>query len=191
MAGTTQPSSRWQEMPDFTCELAFNQGKKAMSEEDSRKTVWRHVSDIGTCMLVTHSGGEVRARPMRGIIEAEEGTVWFFTDRDSVEHDQVQQDTPSCLTYSDVKGQTFVALSGRLAVVEDRAEIDRLWNEGVEVYFPQGKDDPSLVLLKFDADHGEYWDAPSSKIVLAIKFLQAKMTGERPDLGKRGGASLS
>jgi general stress protein 26 len=159
-----------------------------MNEEESRQLVWRHVGDIGTCMLVAPFAGKVRARPMRGIAEPDDNAVWFFTDCETSQ--QVEPDSPSCLAYADVRGQAYVSLSGRIAPVKDKAQIDRLWSEAVETYFPGGKDDPSIQLLRFSAEHGEYWDSPSNPIVLAIRFLQAKITGERPELGTKGQARL-
>lgn len=42
--------------------------------------------------------------------------------------------------------------------MRDRALIDRLWQEDWRLWFPEGKDDPSLCLLKVSAERGEYWD---------------------------------
>jgi general stress protein 26 len=83
-----------------------------------------------------------------------------------------------------------VSVSGRITRILDRDPIQELWNDGAESYFPEGVDDPRLVLLRFDPVTGEYWESPSSPIVLAIKFLEAKITGERPNLGSNGQARL-
>jgi general stress protein 26 len=74
--------------------------------------------------------------------------------------------------------------------VLDHATIAEMWDETAAGYFTAGPDDPRVVLLRFEPDMGEYWTAPSSKIVLAIKFLEAKLLGERPSLGARGRTSL-
>ena len=41
-------------------------------------------------------------------------------------------------------GRRFVSLSGVASVVDDRALIEELWSESWKVWFPKGKDDPSL-----------------------------------------------
>jgi general stress protein 26 len=74
--------------------------------------------------------------------------------------------------------------------VLDKAEINELWNEEVGSYFSDGPDDPRLIVLRFEPREAEYWTAPSSPIVIAIKFIQAKITGERPSLGSNGRTSL-
>jgi general stress protein 26 len=55
-------------------------------------------------------------------------------------------------------------------VDNDRAVIDRLWNRFVAVWYEGGKDDPKLVLLRFDAEHAEIWLNESS-IFTGIKLL--------------------
>jgi general stress protein 26 len=163
-----------------------------MSQASSRELIWKHVNHIGTCMMVTmNPEGGVRSRPMRGTIDEPGNAIWFFTDRDTDKDEDVQRDARACLTFADPRDQTYVSLSGRIALIHDRDMIAAHWNDGAEVYYPNGKDDNSVVLMKFTAESGEYWDAPSSPIILAIKFLQAKVSGERLELGTQGGARLS
>jgi general stress protein 26 len=154
-----------------------------MSQADSRRVIWSHIQNIGTCMLVTYDGEDMRARPMRGIARPDENAVWFISDAHSEKDDELAAHPRACLTFADMKDQNFVSLSGSVTRVDDRAIVAELWNEAAEAYFPNGKDDPSVILLKFVAAKGEYWDSPSNPIILAIKFLQAKMTSERPNMG--------
>jgi general stress protein 26 len=54
----------------------------------------------------------------------------------------------------------------------------------VKAWFPDGVDDPRLILLKVTPETAEYWDGTSSKIVLAFSLLKAIVTGDQPDAGK-------
>ncbi len=61
------------------------------------------------------------------------------------------------------KGHDFFAcLAGTVTQDNDRAEIDKLWNKQVEAWFPAGKDDPNLALLRFDIDSAELWETDIS-----------------------------
>jgi general stress protein 26 len=163
-----------------------------MDQPTSRELIWKHIKHIGTCMMVTTKpDGGVRSRPMRGTPDDAAGAIWFFTDKDTDKDEDVRRDARACLTFADIHDQTYVSVSGRLSLVHDRDQIAFHWNAGAEAYYPNGKDDNSVVLMKFTAESGEYWDAPSSPIVLAIKFLQAQASGERPDMGTQGSARLS
>lgn len=61
------------------------------------------------------------------------------------------------------KGHDFFAcLSGNVVQNNDRAQIDKLWNKQAEAWFPGGKDDPNLALLRFDIDSAELWETDIS-----------------------------
>jgi general stress protein 26 len=56
----------------------------------------------------------------------------------------------------------FACLDGEIRIDNDFAQIDKLWNKHVEAWFPGGKDDPNLALLRFDIDSAELWEADMS-----------------------------
>ena len=61
------------------------------------------------------------------------------------------------------KGHDFFAcLSGTIAQDNDFGTIDKLWNKQVEAWFPGGKDDPNLALLRLDIASAELWEADMS-----------------------------
>ena len=61
------------------------------------------------------------------------------------------------------KGHDFFAcLSGDVRQDNDRAMINKLWNKQVEAWFPGGKDDPNLALIRFDIDSAELWETDIS-----------------------------
>ena len=61
------------------------------------------------------------------------------------------------------KGHDFFAcLDGHVQIDQDRAMIDKLWNKQVEAWFPGGKEDPNLALLRFDIDSAEFWETDMS-----------------------------
>lgn len=163
-----------------------------MAEAKARELIWKHVTDIGTCMMVTaNSDGGIRARPMRGTVDQDGNAIWFFSDRDTDKDEDVERNPRCCLTYADTHDQTFVSVSGHITLIHDREQIDAHWTEGAEIYYPHGRNDENILLMKFVPEVGEYWDAPSSPIVIAIQFLQAKVSSERPELGTQGVARLS
>jgi general stress protein 26 len=48
--------------------------------------------------------------------------------------------------------------------------IDKLWNNPVEAWFPGGKQDPNLALLRVDIDDAELWETDMS-ITGKVKML--------------------
>jgi len=59
------------------------------------------------------------------------------------------------------KGHDFFAcLHGQVSQETDQATFDRLWDNRVEAWFPNGKAD--AVLLRFDVDSAELWETDVS-----------------------------
>lgn len=52
----------------------------------------------------------------------------------------------------------YLSIAGVASVVRDRRRIEEVWKESFRVWFPDGADDPHLVLIHFTPDRTEYWD---------------------------------
>src|SRR3546814_16477602 len=77
------------------------------------------------------------------------------------------------------KGQDFFAcLSGRVLIDNDRAMIDKLWSKLLEAWFPCGKTDPNLALLRFDIDEAELWEDDMSLPGKLKMYMVGKMRAE-------------
>lgn len=86
--------------------------------------------------------------------------VWFFTGRDN----KLATGGPAMAQFV-AKGHDFFAcLHGVLAEEPDRAMIDRLSSRQIDAWFPQGRDDPNLLLLRYDLDSAEMWQADANMI---------------------------
>lgn len=152
--------------------------------EQALAFIWKNVERIGSCMMVTQAGSAIRARPMHGSARHEENAIWFFTSKSAPKDEEIRQNPEVCLCYSDVGSNTYISLSGAIEPDDSREKIRELWNPGAQAYFPAGPADPNVLLLKFSPHAGEYWDAPSNPVVIAVQFIKARVTGERAKLGE-------
>lgn len=133
-------------------------------------------------MLVTRTDdGDLRGRPMAVADLDEDGSLWFLTQRDAPKIDEIAHDSHvGVVMQGDFK---YISISGKAKTVEDRAKVAELWSEGWKTWFPGGKDDPKLQLLKVEPNAGEYWDNSwSSGIKYLFKAGKAFLTGTRPDV---------
>ena len=87
-------------------------------------------------------------------------------------------------------GDGWVSVSGTASVTHDPATIDRFWNSHAEAWFDGGRDDPAVALLKVEADSAEYWSVEDPKLVTAVKYARARLTGQQPDLGENHAVEL-
>jgi general stress protein 26 len=141
------------------------------------------VKKFRIAMLTTVSAdGALTSRPM-AVQEAEfDGDLWFFAQRDSDQVRQLRADPTIGVALS--SSDTWVSISGTAELVQDQAKARELWNTAVEAWFPNGPDDPEVVLLKVHADGAEYWDSPGSKVMTVLSYAKSKLTGNRPDVGE-------
>jgi len=156
-----------------------------MPRQEQLDKMWSMIRDVQFAMMVTRDeDGHLRSRPMANQqADAFDGSLWFFTYADTPKVDETNREHQVCLAFADASRQTFVSVSGHAEIVRDKAQIDRLWREPLATWFPKGKDDPRIALIKVVIEKAEYWDAPSSTMVHAYGYLKAKLTGEPPKPG--------
>jgi general stress protein 26 len=164
--------------------------RRETDTEANRDAIWAHARSIGICMMVTRDGGSLRARPMTPVFRTGQNAVWFLADAKDHKDDEIAAAPEGCLAFAEPRSQCYVSISGRFSVVREQAVIDALWSEGAEAFLPQGKDDPSVILLRFEPERGEYWDAYPGAIARAYAFVASAVTGERPVPGETGRADM-
>ena len=153
-----------------------------MSQEQVQK-IWGMIKDIKFAMLTSDDGGHLRSRPMIASQKEFDGVLWFFTRVHAHKVAEVQHEDRVNVSYADGSAQNYVSLSGTAALVRDPASIAEHWSEAMRTWFPKGRDDPDIALLRVDVQQGEYWDAPNSTMIHAYGYLKARLTGESPHPG--------
>lgn len=140
------------------------------------------VTGFDTAMLVTVTpDGELRSRPMAVGAFDDDGTMWFLTQSDAPKLEEIAHDSQVNVVMQ--SSRQYVSISGRATPVRDRAKVDELWNEAWRVWFPEGKDDPRLMLVMVRSHKGEYWDSSGAAgIKYMIEAGKAYLSGTRPDV---------
>lgn len=144
------------------------------------------IKEIDFCMLTTvDENGDLHSRPMssNGDIDAR-GDIWFFTNLSSHKVSEIEKLPKVNVSFADPDDQRYISVSGTAQLVRDRAKIDELWRPQFKMWFPGGKDDPEVALLRVRLEKAEYWDSPSSTIGYALSFVSSLVTGKEPDLGE-------
>lgn len=144
------------------------------------------IKDIDFCMLTTiDEKGDPHSRPMssNGDIDPN-GDLWFFTSASSHKVDEINESPKVNVSFADPQNQRYVSVTGLAELVRDRNKIDELWRPEFKMWFPNGKDDPDVALLRVTLEKGEYWDSPSSAIGYALSFVSSLVTGKQPEFGE-------
>ncbi|MCK8494584.1 MULTISPECIES: pyridoxamine 5'-phosphate oxidase family protein [Spirosoma] len=143
------------------------------------------IKDIRIAMLTTQEvDGDFHARPMATHQMDEDGTMWFFTYDNSNKVAEIRNNERIALGFSDPGSEVYVSTSGYAEVVKDQAKINELWSDFLKTWFPNGKDDPNIALLKVTTHAGEYWDRPGGKMVKLFEMAKGAITGAADKTGR-------
>ncbi|WP_411833088.1 pyridoxamine 5'-phosphate oxidase family protein [Pseudoxanthomonas mexicana] len=132
--------------------------------------LWKALRSDMTMMLGLAQAEAGHLRPMTAQIEQDRSPIWFFTSRETELVRHLEGTREAVATFADKGHDLFATLRGTLTLDNDRVVIDRLWNRFVAAWFEDGKDDPKLALLRFDAREAEVWLNEYS-LVAGVKLL--------------------
>jgi general stress protein 26 len=151
-----------------------------MVTSDAHGHLYKLLQNFSTGMLASQSADGFHARPMAIAQLQPDADAYFATDARSSKITEINANPLVLITFQN--SSEFASLYGRASIVTDRALIEKLWSEGWRVWFPGGKTDPNLVLIRVEAQTGEYWDNSGSEgLKYLFEGLKAYVTGRRPE----------
>lgn len=130
----------------------------AVDTHELKQHMWDKL-EKGPFMMVGLAGGNSHSEPLTAQLDKDQvDTLWFFIGKDN----RLAKGGPATAQFVS-KGQDFFAsLSGSVVIDNNQAMIDKLWSKSVEAWFPGGKSDPNLALLRFDIGDAELWESDIS-----------------------------
>ena len=143
------------------------------------------ITDIRIAMLTTlEQDGDFHTRPMATHDMDADGTMWFFTYDNSHKVEEVEKDPRVSVAFADPGSELYVSTIGTAEIVKDKVKINELWSDFLKTWFPKGKDDPTIALLKVTIHGGEYWDRPGGKMVKLFEMAKGAITGDADKTGR-------
>lgn len=159
----------------------------AVDHKQAEKRLWKELGRHRQGMLGVVGGAPHHFQPMTQFNEPEARTIWFFTRTDTDLVHQIDEGK-AMFVIQDDKFQACIG--GRLHLDPDRSKIDAFWNPMVAAWYPDGKDDPRLALLRFDLEDAELWMTDAGPIKVAFEVVRANLGDRTPDLGDRAHLDL-
>lgn len=139
------------------------------TEHTLEEKLWNALASDRTVMLGLDGVEDGHSRPMTAMVEGQHGPIWFFVGKPNAVVDNLSSSRRAIAAFSAKGHELFASIHGNLSVDQDRDVIDRLWNPFIAAWF-DGKDDPKLVLLRFDPEHAEVW-LNESNMLAGMKML--------------------
>jgi general stress protein 26 len=102
-------------------------------------------------ILITNGlDGFPAARPMGTLCVEEDFTVYYATVASMDKCAQIRADPKAAVYWPNLgeSGYGWVLLKGQAELTTEPAVLDRFWKEEYVRYFPQGRDDPSYIIIR-------------------------------------------
>ena len=126
--------------------------------QEIKQTMWDKMADSPFVMVGltdTHQHSEpLTAQLDKDLVD----TLFFFVGKDN----RLIGGGAAMAQFVSKGHDFFACLSGTISESNDPAMIDKLWNKQVEAWFPGGKSDPNLALIRLDIDSAELWETDIS-----------------------------
>lgn len=124
-------------------------------EKKLREEFWKAFEDSPFIMIRREIAGG-HAEPMTAQLDRDaHHTIWFYTSRDN----RIAAGGPAMAQFSSKGHDVFACLAGTLVEETDVARIDKHWSKQVEAWFEGGRQDPRMMMLRFEIAEAEVWTA--------------------------------
>ena len=174
-------------------------GREEAPEVELKQLFWEELNDSPFVMLGLVGVEDSRTRPMTAQVDVpkggdknEGGPIYFFASRTEHLVTGMGQSHRAVATYASKGHKVFAHIHGTLGLSNDREVIDRLWNPIIASWYEDGKDDPDLALIRFDADSANIWKAETGATLkaAAMKALFDVDPGKQHEQDNRADVQL-
>lgn len=151
--------------------------------------LWKELGEHQQGMLGVVGGTPHHFRPMTQMVDKDNHhALWFFTRTDAELLREAEEGKAMFILQSD---KFQACIGGRLHRDDDKAVVDKFWNPIVASWYPEGKDDPHLAVLRFDLEDAELWLNEAGLIRFVFETAKANLTKTQPDVGDRASLNLN
>lgn len=150
--------------------------EKHPDPEKMKHQFWEAMSKSPFVMLQLDSDLD-SAAPMTAQLDKDANSaIWFFTYRDN----RFAKLGPATAIFSSKGHDVFARFHGVLSEETSRERLDKQWDNTVEAWFPGGKDDPKLLMMRMDLGDASIWCGDMSMITVGKMLLGMDVTNDHP-----------
>lgn len=123
--------------------------------DDLKNKFWNALADSPFLFLQLDADPN-SAIPMTAQLDKHaDSAIWFFTRKDHT----FAKGGPATATFAGKGHDMFARFTGTLSAEHSRERLEKQWSSVVEAWFPEGKDDPNLLMLRMDLGRAEIWNS--------------------------------
>ena len=83
-------------------------------------------------------------------------SAWFVTETNSPKIAELQKNPNAAIYGFDMEAMAEFRLFGHVELLSDSASRRKIWSDDFLQHFPDGVDSPTMIVLRFNTDHGFY-----------------------------------
>ena len=122
-------------------------------DPEIREAFWKALAH-SPFMMVRLDQADSGGQPMTAMLDSDaHGKIWFFM----ASNNTLAPGGAAHAELSDKGHSLFAALNGTLQREDDATVRDKLWSGKVAAWFKEGKDSPSVLLMRFDIADAHVW----------------------------------
>lgn len=146
------------------------------------------INDITTCLFCTDlkTDDGATCRPMAVIKVCDQGNIWFFSEKNSDKNKAIANDKNVQLFFSHPAKSSYLLVNGEAEIILDKTKIEELWTPLAKVWFKEGKDDPTISIIKVKPTTAYYWDTDGNRMINFLKMITSVVTGADLVTGTQG-----
>lgn len=146
------------------------------------------VDEIKICLFCTDlkTNDVSTCRPMSVMKVCGQGNIWFFSEKSSDKNKAIEEDKHMQLFFSHPAKGSYLIVNGEAEIILDKTTIDELWTPAAKIWFKEGKEDPTISIIKVTPSTAFYWDTDGSKMINFFKMVASVVTGADLVSGKQG-----
>lgn len=139
-----------------------------------RQHMWEKMAK-SPVLMVKLRGSDDHAEPMTAQLDEDaDGKFWFYTRKEN----RLASGGAAMAQFVSKDHKIFACIMGNLVEETDPAVIGKYWSDVVEAWFPGGKNDPDLTMLRFELEDAEIWESDESALGYFKMLTGRKAKGE-------------
>jgi general stress protein 26 len=153
------------------------------SPTDVELRLWEDLESHHIGMLMPLGEPTMHAQPMTAFPERASRQLWFFTRTETELARHIGGGAYAMFTLQ--HHDLHACIGGHLHLEHDEVRLERYWNAVVAAWYPEGRNDPALTMLRFDCHDAQVWLSEAGPVKFAWEIAKANATHQAPDLGGR------
>ena len=143
--------------------MQYKEGKA----DELKEKFWHALADSPFVFLARDANPDDAVVMTAQLDKDADSAIWFFTTKD---HHLAQMGAATA-TFAGKDHDMFARFQGTLSEETSRERLEEQWSNIVEAWFPGGKDDPNLLMLRMDLGGAEIWNSDLGLMTTAKMLL--------------------